>query len=163
MKFKIYLPLVLIFVMCTATSCPEKEQDVYLIDIEVANLDNSGENMFESDDPVNKDAYVIGVKYLVGNSPNDIHINPFNKDNSDQVILNLTANPKVFCNDDFNKEHPAGSDVTKFFRFGKAKDVRQDFLLILATPPAPGTYSFKVVYECSNTTIVKDTNPVTLF
>lgn len=151
-----------------ATSCPEEEQDVYLVGIELLNFDNAGENMVESDEPINKDAFVIGIRYKVcytddreGKYP-DYYYKGTSGD--PKIITNLSGNPKIICNNDFDEEHSAGSDVTKFFKFGIDKDIEQDLLLILTTPPAAGKYSFKVVYNCSDNTVVeKNTNPVTLF
>lgn len=168
MKIKIYLSIALVFIACMATSCPEKEQDVYLIGIELLNFDNAGENMIESDEPINKEAFVIGIRYKVCYTSDKEGKYPeyYSKDTygDAKVITNLSANPKIICNNDFDEEYPAGSDVSKFFKFGTDKDINQDLLLILTTPPAPGTYSFKVVYHCSdNTVIEKNTNPVTLF
>lgn len=153
---------------CMATSCPEKEQDVYLVGIELMNFDNAGESMTESNESVSKDAFVIGVRYKVcytddreGKYPEYYAQSSYG---DPKIIINVSSNPQIICNNDFDEDHPAGSDVTKLFKFGTDKDVEQDLLLILTTSPAPGTYSFKVVYNCSdNTVIEKSTNPVTLF
>lgn len=168
MKFKIYLSIALVFIVCMATFCHEDEQDIYLVGIELMNFDNAGENMVESDEPVNKNAFVIGVQYKVCNTNDKEGKYPLYYSQSayshPETIANLQGNPTIICNDYFDEEHPAGSDVTKFFKFGTDKDVRQSLLLILTTPPASGTYSFKVIYNCSDNTVVeKSTNPVTLF
>jgi len=166
MKVKFYLLPILAFMIFAATSCPE-DRNVYLVNIKVENLDNSGEDVRISEEPINRNAFVIGVKYLVGNSPNDKDPYPYNKkpSYSNLMILNFPGNPTVFCNDAFDEDHPADSDVTKFFKFSASNsDGDYSMLLVLKEPPAAGTYSFRVVFDCPNNVVIrKDTEPVTLF
>lgn len=167
MKMKFYLLPVLAFIIFTATSCPEEDGDVYLVNIEVVNLDNSGEDAYISEEPVNRNAFVIGVNYLVGYTPpNEKKPFSFNKKFSydNIVILNFPDNPTIICNEDFDEDHPANSDVTKFFKISTHNDRDYDMLLLLMEPPVTGTYSFRVVFNCPNNVVIKkETEPVTLF
>jgi len=165
MKFKLYFLPVLVFIMCMAMTC-EEDVDVYLIDVEIANLDNSGENMVKSEDAVNRNAFAIGVNYLVGHTQDEEMTFPYNNPKSydSYIIQNFSGTPKVICNTSFDEDHPEGSDVTGFFKTSNRNDTGYDMLLILKNPPAAGTYSFKVIYNCSNGIVIeKDTEPVTLF
>ena len=164
MKLKLYLLPVLIFMMCIAMTC-EEDSEVYLIDVEPVNLDNSGENMIKSEDLINRNAFVIGVNYFVGYTADEEKPFPYNKQESynSYIIQNFSDTPKILCNTTFDEDHPEGSDVTGFFKTSDRGDT-YDMLLILKNPPAAGTYSFKVIYHCSNNVVIeKDTEPVTLF
>lgn len=169
MKRLFYFLLTVIFFLCTAMSCEEEYiTPMSLVDIELVNIDNSGENMVESDEAIRKEAYVIGLRYLVSDNfkysdgePHFIH----NAGLDENIYIdNINSNPKIYCLSDFDSEHLAGSDITEFFTFYTNNDSNQNMLLILRKAPHAGSHSFKVEFECTNDTIVsKNTTPVILY
>lgn len=163
MKLKAYLLLSVAFLLCTATSCPQ-DYDVYILDMEVSNFDNSGADMFVSEEPINKNAYVIGINYLVGFSKDDERPHRLSEDFYDEeTIKNPLQSIKILCNTNFNDEYPAGSEITNSFRIVENKKLGQDILLILQAHPATGNHSFKVILNCSDGQIVEKDVIVTLF
>ena len=170
MKLKYYLFLSSIFFIFAGTSCPT-DSPVDLVDIELTHFDYSGEKMIESEDPIKKEAYVLGVRYLVkyAHSTSDTkpqYYNPESNYGDTEYIENYdgTPSPKIYCNTDLGDSYPAGSDITHLFSIGTHNDVKMDLILVLKDAPPAGTYSFKVRFYCKNNTIAgKDSTPVTLY
>lgn len=163
---KIYMLAVLVFFTFCATSCPY-DFDVDLVDIELYNIDFSGEEMIESSDPIKKEGYIIGVKYLVS-APNSTdeeswYYTPENKYGDTEHITNIKEKPKVFCLSDFSGDYTSGSDISHLFTYGNVKNSEMHILLVLKTQPDAGTHLFKVQYQVEDGTLIEKSIEVTLY
>lgn len=160
MKIKLILPLVLIFCLFSATTCddpPFEPSVIELKGIELNHYDNSMEKMFRSDKPIKKEAYVIGVKYVIKKLDNS------NKNNYSRFPTNIKKR-KIYTLNDFDKNHPKGSDVSNFFTtWSNPNTTDADVILVLNKIPLPGAYAFKIEYECTDATIIQETTPVVLY
>lgn len=125
---------------------------VTLKDIEAVNIDNSGEFPVVTNSPVKKDAYMVGIKWIADNTPDDdddkFITDPIQK--GEQTYSSIADNylKAIKCNTQFNADIPAGKYVSKFFkeidRNYLPADVNEGFVLLVA--PDAGTHSFTVEY-----------------
>jgi len=153
-KTNILLPICL---FCIA-GCAKNEGDVgwdeptipvYLAGIESVNINNEGEYPFTTVNPVKKEAYMIGIRWITDNS---------NPDGTQVITGPIEAGPyrytnitdrytkRIYCNTVFNSRNPAGANVSQYFKKVTylPKSVNEGFVLLVA--PDPGYHSFKVVY-----------------
>ena len=125
---------------------------VYLAGVESVNINNAGQYPFVTAEPVRKEAYMIGVRWVTDNSDPD----------GDQSITgpvaagthryqNITNNytRRIYCNTVFNSRNPAGANVSQYFKEVTylPEGINEGFVLLVA--PEPGDHSFKVVYTNS--------------
>lgn len=162
--YGIYVTLILLFPLLTTVSCMEEQPQALLVGMDVCNLDNADVNMTISDRPIKKEAYVIGVKYRLKVEGSE-ELQYFDPNLVDApIIANVKDNPLIYCNNDFNEEYPAGSDITKFFTFGSRDDMGLNLILVLKKAPAVGSHSFKIRFLCTDNTVVEqNTSPVNLY
>ena len=148
------------FLLCAA-GCSKSNPDylddpvipVYLAGIESVNVNNEGHYPFTTTEPVKKEAYMIGVRWVTDNSDPD----------GDQSITgpveagsnryqNIADNytKRIYCNTVFNSRNPAGANVSQYFKeiTYLPAGVNEGFVLLMA--PDPGDHSFKVVYTNKN-------------
>ncbi|HCO67825.1 MAG TPA: hypothetical protein DIT04_08755 [Dysgonomonas sp.] len=169
MKIKTPLLCLLISFMFCATSCPDDLLYVQLVDIELYNLDFSGEKMTESSEPIKKEAYVIGIKYLVkhdyeGFGDKTWYYHPDKEYGNSEIITNIKRNPTVLTLSDFNEDYPAGSDISHLFTYGRSDYYEEmSLLLVLNAVPDPGIHSFKVKLPTENNLIIEEIIETTLY
>lgn len=126
---------------------------VHLAGIESVNINNVGQFPFITADPIKKEAFMIGIRWITDNSDPD----------GDQEITgpvvagtfrfrNIADNytKRIFSNTAFNSRNPPGANVSQFFKAVRylPAGVNEGFVLLVA--PDPGEHSFKVVYTNSN-------------
>lgn len=124
---------------------------VSLRDIEAVNVDNSGEYPSVATGSVNKEAYMLGVKWIVDNLPTDN--DKFVTDNSwygerSYYSISDRYSMSITCLTQFNSDIPAGTYVSKYFkridRTYLPADMDEGFVLLVA--PDPGLHSFRIEY-----------------
>jgi hypothetical protein len=125
---------------------------VSLVDIEVVNIDNSGELPVISASPIKKEAYMVGIKWITDYDLSDDD-DKFITDviqKGEQTYSSLSRNysKAIKCNTPFNANIPAGKYVSKFF-----KEINSNYLptgidegFVLLVAPDPGEHSFRVEY-----------------
>ena len=122
---------------------------VYLAGIESVNINNEGRYPFTTIEPIKKEAYMIGIRWITDNS------DPY----GDQEItgpvkvgghryLNIADNftKRIYCNTVFNSRNPEGANVSQYFKKTTylPSGIDEGFVLLVA--PDQGFHSFKVVY-----------------
>ena len=127
---------------------------VRLAGIESVNVNNEGRYPLATTEPVKKEAYMIGIRWITDNSDPD----------GDQSITgpveaganryqNIADNytKRIYCNTVFNNRNPAGANVSQYFKAVTylPAGVNEGFVLLVA--PDPGDHSFKVVYTDNST------------
>lgn len=157
-KVRLYFILSAIFILNVAMKCEGWDDieppTVDISRVDIANVDNAGEKPFISSEPIKKEAYMLGVKYI-GDTDDEVSYYAF-KEN--------VRSEKIFCNTDFDAEHPAGSDVTRFFKKTSYTPQGLDYAFLLRKVPQAGTYSFKIVSQISECKIFEaSTEPVELY
>ncbi len=163
MKLKLILMLSLsvIFILNTAMSCEEDYdlEDAFfnITSIEAYNINNEGEYPFISDEPIRKEAYVIGIKRF-----DDI------KHDSDTQYNYILEKPivseKIICLTDLSDKYTAGSDVTGIFIKSGSRSDKTDYIYVLREKINPGTHSFKIVAILTDDSILEAiTSPVELY
>lgn len=151
--------MTLILLAALITGCSNSESDwdapvipVSLRDIETVNIDNSGEIPVITDSPIKKEAYMVGIRWITDNVPDDdldkFITDPIQKGEHLYSMLSAGYSKAIRCNTRFNSDIPAGKYVSKFFkeinRNYLPKDVNEGFVLLVA--PDPGEHSFRVEY-----------------
>ena len=159
-QVRIFLVVFLLY----AAGCKEDEKDwpysddevipVYLAGIESVNINNEGQYPFTTAEPVKKEAYMIGVRWITDNSDPDgnqsitgpVEAGKYRYQNiADNII-----NKRIYCNTVFNSRNPAGANVSQYFKAVKYLPSGIDEGFVLLVTPDPGDHSFKVVYSNKN-------------
>lgn len=155
MKFKLHILTFFVFCLFSATKCIESE-DYILNDIELNHFDNSGAKMIKSTKPIKKEAYVIGIIFIVKDYPF--------RNASLNSLVNVKKKPKVYTLYDFDEQHSKGSDVSDCLVYGEITyNAETNLILVFNKYPKSGTHSFRVEFECTDTTITKETTPIELY
>jgi len=122
---------------------------VHLVGIESVNVNNEGRYPFTTTEPVKKEAYMIGVRWITDNADPDGNqsiTGPIEAGSGlyQNVAKNYTK--RIYCNTVFNSRNPAGANVSQYFKEVKylPAGINEGFVLLVA--PDPGDHSFKVVY-----------------
>ena len=148
--------------LCTA-GCSKDDGDwrdmddpvipVYLAGIESVNVNNADRHPFITTEPIKKEAYMIGVRWVTDNSDPD----------GDQSITGPVEAGKhryqniadgytrrIYCNTVFNSRNPAGANVSQYFKEIKylPMGINEGYVLLVA--PDAGEHSFKVVLTNKN-------------
>jgi len=126
---------------------------VHLAGIESVNINNEGRYPFTTTEPVKKEAYMIGIRWITDNSNPD----------GDQAItgpIKVGTNryqntadgytKRIYGNTVFNSSNPAGANVSQFFKAVTYLPAGIDEGFVLLVSPDPGEHSFKVVYTNKN-------------
>lgn len=166
MKTKLCGLLIVLYFLLTATTCEDfsYESDyanVKLVGIELANLDNTGEFPVIAENSVKKEAYIIGIKYRVVTEIEPLDTVYYNRSihyNKNLIFNQYRDQIQIYCNTDFNTDHPAGSNITKLFTISEKYEY--DKLLILRRAPQSGIHSFHMHYNLDSTKIIADTKPI---
>lgn len=169
MKLKLYLLLTTLFLISAAMTCgcgaDDYDVEYTLVDLKLTNLDNSGENIVESEESIKKEAFAIGLNYGVKDTYQGIdkirYLDGYHKDD---FKLNAESNPKVYCLVNFDEGHPAGSDVSEYFKITTNNTGKYNMLLLLMKAPSAGEYAFRVEFQRLDDRVVsRETVSVTLF
>ena len=122
---------------------------VYLAGIESVNVNNAGQYPFTTIDPIKKEAYMIGVRWVTDNSAPDgnqsitgpVEVSKIHYENiADQYTK------RIYCNTVFNSRNPAGANVSQYFKEVTYLPAGIDEGFVLLVAPDTGDHSFKVVY-----------------
>lgn len=168
MRFLLYLFLSTVFFVCSATTCcyyeDDEQEPCRLVDIQLHTLDNSGEEPVASYGPINRNALVIGIDYLVlysGEEYPALYTNSYYGQRN--IIGNIVEGPRVYTASDFGEGYPAGSEITDLFSI-PAKDIygKHNISMILRQTPPAGEYTFVVRIRCSDRAIEKSTGRIKL-
>lgn len=143
---------------------------VSLVGIEAVNIDNSGEYPVTTNSPIKKEAYMIGIKWITSNTPNDnddkFITPPVREWENTYGSIASGYSKAIRCNTQFNPDIPAGKYVSKFFKETNRKylpaDVDEGFVLLVA--PDPGEHYFTIEYYSGEELVFSyDTQPVKFF
>ncbi|MBK5719632.1 DUF5034 domain-containing protein [Dysgonomonas sp. Marseille-P4677] len=155
MRLIISLLLSVILILNTAMKCDEDYSDpinVNLIGLEIYNVNNEGQYPIISDEPIKKEAYMIGVKQLTdGDEPRYYQ------------LVEQIETKTISCDIDIDHEHPAGSDITDFFIRTSYKPHDLTYSYVLRKEIPAGTYSFKVIVTTANQVFESQTTPIDLY
>lgn len=152
-KVIVFTAIVLVIMACsTDNGWDSPVIPVTLKGIEAVNIDNSGEFPFVTHSPVRKEAYMLGVKWIADNTPDDIDDKfitaPIKKEESTYSSIADNYSKAIKCNTRFNADIPAGKYVSKFFkeidRNYLPTEIDEGFVLLVA--PDSGVHSFTVEY-----------------
>ncbi|MDR2907740.1 MAG: hypothetical protein LBU91_07120 [Bacteroidales bacterium] len=125
---------------------------VDLTSIEAVNIDNSGEFPVAASTEINKNAYMLGVKWVTKLTPSTgddkFVTDPIRKGEDTYESLGYGFSYAIKCNTQFSTDIPAGSYVSKFFKKVDSKYVPNDIDegFVLLTAPDPGPHSFTIEY-----------------
>lgn len=124
---------------------------VSLKGIQTVNIDNSGEFPKVSAAPIKKEAYMLGVKWIADNIPDEDDKYITGSIRWGEQLYVMTADhyeKSIVCLTSFNADIPAGSYVSKYFKKIDPEylpaDVDEGFALLVA--PDPGLHRFRVEY-----------------
>ena len=124
---------------------------VDLVGIETVNVDNSGEFPIQTNEPVKKEAYMVGIKWVTDNTPTEADkfiTGPIPEGYRPYSSVADNYSKAVMCLTQFNEKIAAGTYVSKFFkeldRAYLPAEVDEGFVLLVA--PDPGQHSFRVEY-----------------
>lgn len=154
---KIALFMLLAFLLAGCSGDEDDPWDVptipmSLVGIETVNIDNSEEFPVLSTATVKKEAYMLGVKWLMDNIPSDTDdkfiTGPIPWSSYAYSSVAEDYSKAIKCNTPFNANIPAGKYVSKFFkevnRTYLPKGINEGFVLLVA--PDAGEHSFRVEY-----------------
>ena len=150
---KILLSAILIYLV---VGCSEERTvwedpliPVNLTGIESVNINNEGRYPFSTIEPVKKEAFMIGVRWITDHADPDgdqaitgpIEVGTYSYKN---IANNYTK--RIYCNTVFNGSNPRGANVSQYFKKVTylPSGINEGFVLLVA--PEPGEHSFKVVY-----------------
>ncbi len=142
---------------------------VTLKGIEAVNIDNSGEFPTVSVEPIKKEAYMVGIKWIADNTPTEADkfiTGPIEQGEQTYGSIADIYSKAVKCLTRFNADIPADSYVSKFFKEVERNylpaEVDEGFVLLVA--PDPGEHSFRVeYYEGEELKFSYDTQPVEFY
>lgn len=157
MKIKLLLFLSCVFVLNVAMRCDddydEDRERMNILRIEAFNLNNEGQDPVLSDDPIKKEAYVIGIERITDAQKEEYYYIP-----NDTV-----ESEKIYTLNNLNAQYPAGSDVTSLFvkmPYGSWSK----YMYALRKEIEPGVHSFKIVLSCTNGNVFEtSTTPINLY
>ncbi|NDW12897.1 DUF5034 domain-containing protein [Bacteroides sp. 214] len=156
-KSKISFFITLLSLLMTACSGSDDGWDdpvipLTLKGIEAVNIDNAGEFPLVASSPIKKEAYMLGVKWVTSNVPDDdddkFITDPIQQGEQTYNVIASDYSKAIKCNTQFNADIPAGKYVSKFFKEVAREylpaDVNEGFALLVA--PDPGIHSFTIEY-----------------
>ncbi len=124
---------------------------VSLKGIEAVNIDNSGEFPEIIRSSVKKESYMLGIKWIVDNTPTEddkFITGPIREGEQTYNSVARNYSKAIMCLSQFREDIPAGTYVSKFF-----KEVNRDYLpadvdegFVLLVAPESGEHSFRVEY-----------------
>jgi hypothetical protein len=173
-KKKIFGKIFLAALLLCAAGCSNDSRDwgyeevipVYLAGIESVNVDNAGQHPVITNEPVKKEAYMIGVRWVTDNSDpggNQSITGPVEVGKSLYRDIANGYTRRIYCNTVFNSRNPAGANVSQYFKEVSylPAGINEGFVLLSA--PDPGEHSFKVVFTKGSDKFEYDTKPIHLY
>ena len=145
-----------IFIVLMSCSSDDSDWDAPIIPvslkgIEAVNIDNSGEFPVVTNSSIKKEAYAIGIQWVVDNLPDDDDkyiTGPIYEGTHKYNSIADDYQKAIKCLTEFNEDIPKNTYVSKFFkernRAYLPADVDEGFVLLVS--PSPGKHSFKVEY-----------------
>lgn len=142
----------LLLASCTDSAWkPQSEVAVSLVGIQAVNIDNAGQYPVVDPSSVQKEAYMLGVRWQTTTAPtdDDQYITPPGYE-APRHVLSYSYRKAVRCVEAFNADIPAGSYVSKYFKQPSGnpylpEGVDEGFALLVA--PDAGMHSFIVEYS----------------
>jgi len=136
---------------------------VSLAGIETVNIDNSGAEPFPTDDPIRKEAFMIGINWITDDSNpsgNQSITPPYSHKDYPSASIASSFTKRIYSVDRFNANNPAGANVSQYFKQVSYLPDGIDEGFVLLKAPDPGPHTFKVVYisgtknyECTTATV----------
>ena len=134
----------------------DREDDVipvYLAGIESVNVNNEGQYPFITVDPIKKEAYMIGIRWITDHSDpggNQSITGPVEvgKYPTKNIADNYTR--RIYCNTVFNSRNPEGANVSQYFKEVPYLPAGIDEGYVLLVTPDAGDHSFKMVFTHKN-------------
>jgi len=126
---------------------------VYLAGIESVNINNAGRHPFITTDPIKKEAYMIGIRWVTDNSDpyGDQEITgPIEAGKNCYQNIADGYTRRIYCNTVFNSRNPEGANVSQYFKKVPYLPTGIDEGYVLLFSPDPGNHSFKVVFTHNN-------------
>ncbi|WP_419033022.1 hypothetical protein [Dysgonomonas gadei] len=162
LKISLYLLISLVFLLNTAMSCDEKEGGepivITITGIELYNINNEGQGPVISDEPIKKEAYLIGIRYVYVIEENEETIEYYYRIGGD------IKSEQIVSNVDIGEEYPAGSDISGLFTKTPFAPQPLDYAFVLRKSIPAGTYSFKVILTTNEDKVIEvSTNPIELY
>jgi hypothetical protein len=161
MKLKLIqlFALSIIFILNTATSCEDTYEtiDIEVKEIKLYNINNEGARPLISDEPIKKEAYMIGISYI-GEKEEET------SNGYRYVIKEDFKSQIISCDKDINTQYPAGSDISKLFTKTNYKVFETNYSFVLREAIQAGVYTFKVVITTADDKVIEaSTNPIELY
>jgi len=126
---------------------------VYLAGVESVNVNNAGQYPLITVEPIPKEAYMIGIRWITDNSDPDGEQSITGPVEAGKQLYQNIANGytrRIYCNTVFNSSNPAGANVSQYFKEVKYLPAGIDEGFVLLFSPTPGDHSFKVEYTNRN-------------
>ena len=137
MKLSLKFLAVSFIFLSMAMHCEDGLEYVYIKGIEACNINNEGGAPFVTIDPIKKEAFMIGIKWFTEDR--------YDYEASNIKLMNISEK-KIFCTNNFDADHPSGSDVSGYFKKAKYTPSSIDEGFVLLTAPKPGEYSFQIIF-----------------
>lgn len=149
-----FIAVTFIWLSIAMTCDYDDSMQIRIDGIESFNINNEGKSPFVTDSAVKREAFLIGIKWITKDRYEDSY---------NTKLINIKQK-RIFCNTDFDENHPAGSDVSNYFKKARYTPYEIDEGFVLTTIPQPDIYSFKIVFICNDDIIFEyDTLPVNLY
>ncbi|MDR2886190.1 MAG: hypothetical protein LBU95_05355 [Rikenellaceae bacterium] len=152
---KPFYPVIAAVLLAVAAGCSRGDMGldddvipVHLIGIQAVNVNNEGEYPFVTTEKVRKEAYMLGVQWILDNAD----------PGGDQYVTGpivgqgkYTRNPqtlpkRIYTVGAFNASNPDGSNVSQYFKQIEYLPDAVDEGFVLLVAPDPGAHAFRVVY-----------------
>jgi len=147
-----FAALLLFTAGCSSSNDPYWDDPVipvYLAGIESVNVNNAGQYPFITVEPIKKEAYMIGIRWVTDNSDPDGNqsiTGPVEAGTSHYRNIANNYTKRIYCNTVFNSRNPVGANVSQYFKEVNYLPASIDEGFVLLFYPDPGDHSFKVVY-----------------
>lgn len=151
-KIKIIFAIILLCVAgCSKddTGRDEPVIPVHLAGIESVNINNEGKYPFTTTEPVKKEAFMIGIRWVTDDSNpdgNQAITGPIEIGVSSYKNITENYTKRIYCNTVFNSRNPEGANVSQYFKAVTYLPAHVDEGFVLLVAPDPGDHSFKVVF-----------------
>ena len=140
---------------------------VHLAGIESVNINNADRYPFITTDPIKKEAYMIGIRWVTDNSVPDGDqeiTGPIEAGKNRYQDIADGYTRRIYCNTVFNIRNPAGANISQYFKEVPYLPAGIDEGYVLLVAPDPGDHSFKVIFTHKNGESYEyDTKPIKLY
>jgi len=166
MKNKLIYVIPCFLFLSLAMTCGDYDRDPFLSihHIETIHVNNEKEFPFISEEPIKKEAYLIGAKYFtVSQYKEGGEVDHFPLMGFD-FLVDTIYRTEITSNRALNEEFPAGSDISSCFTrtLYVPYDVTESY--VLRVVPQPGIYTFFLRFYSRNGKLFEsETSPIELY